>query len=418
MQGRDTMDEHNSERRQEIARRVEYWRRRRGLTRRIFADRMGRSVAWATKIANGERQLDRLSVLEQIADVLDVPVSVLIDREQSRRAAECVDSAEVAAIRRALQRYDAITTVFSEDPPSDPDVAKLSQRVSYAWSAFQAAHYSTLGPLLGSLLVDGQYASRQLTGDDQQRATALLAETYQVTTSTVRKLGHHDLEWLAAERGVDVAEQTGDPLLIGGAAYRLVNALRATNGADAAVQATVVGTQRLQPMLEVDAPERLGVLGTLFLQGAVAASIGGDGARARDLLGEAQRIGERVGADRNDFWTAFGPTNVLIHRVSSLVELREWGLAIETATQMDNVALSALPPERRANHFIDVGRAYSLGGRRDEAVTALLDADELAPKEVRCRPLARDLIIDLWRRSRGSPSLNLRLLAERVGLAA
>jgi hypothetical protein len=217
---------------------------------------------------------------------------------------------------------------------------------------------------------------------------------------------------------VDVAEQTGDPLLIGGAAYRLVNALRATNGADAAVQATVVGTQRLQPMLEVDAPERLGVLGTLFLQGAVAASIGGDGARARDLLGEAQRIGERVGADRNDFWTAFGPTNVLIHRVSSLVELREWGLAIETATQMDNVALSALPPERRANHFIDVGRAYSLGGRRDEAVTALLDADELAPKEVRCRPLARDLIIDLWRRSRGSPSLNLRLLAERVGLAA
>jgi transcriptional regulator with XRE-family HTH domain len=418
MQEREAMDEQNGERCQEIARRVEYWRRRRGLTRRIFADRMGRSLSWARKISNGDRQLDRLSVLEQIADVLDVPVSVLIDREQSRRAVECVDSAEVAAIRRALQRYDAITTVFSEDPPPDPDVAKLSQRVSYAWSAFQAAHYSALGPLLGSLLVDAQYASRQLTGDDQQHATALLAEAYQVTTSTLRKLGHHDLEWLAAERGVDIAEQTGDPVLIGGAAYRLVNALRAANGAGAAVKATVAGAQRLQPMLEVDAPERLSLLGTLLLQGAVAASIGSDGARARDFLDQAQQIGERVGADRNHFWTAFGPTNVVIHRVSSLVELREWGLAIETAVQMDSVALSALPPERRANHFIDVARAYSLGGRRDEAVTVLLDADELAPKEVRCRPLARDLVIDLWRRSRGTPSLNLRLLAERVGLAA
>jgi hypothetical protein len=39
------MDERNGERRKDIARRVEYWRRRRGLTRRIFADRLGRSAS-------------------------------------------------------------------------------------------------------------------------------------------------------------------------------------------------------------------------------------------------------------------------------------------------------------------------------------------------------------------------------------
>ncbi len=412
------MDEENGERRKEIARRVEYWRRRRGLTRRIFADRLGRSASWAQKISSGDRQLDRLSVLDQIARVLEIPISVLIEDEESQRAAECVDEVEVAAIRRALQRYDAITTVFSVEPPPDPDLVKLNQRVTYAWSAFQAAHYSALGPLLAGLLVDAQYASRQLSEDDQHSATVLLAQTYQVTTSTVRKLGQHDLEWLAAERGVEVAEQTGDPVLIAGAAYRLVNALRATNGAEAAVQAAVAGAHRLQPALETDVPERLSLLGTLLLQGAVAASLGGNGSRTRGLLTEAQRISQRLGSDRNDFWTAFGPTNVLIHRVSALVELREYGLAIETAAAMDPTALSVLPAERRANHFLDVGRAYSLGGQRDEAVSALLEADELAPKEVRCRPLARDLIVDLWRRSRGAPSLDLRLLAERVGLAA
>jgi hypothetical protein len=45
------MDEENGERRKEIARRVEYWRRRRGLTRRIFADRLGRSASWRRRSA-------------------------------------------------------------------------------------------------------------------------------------------------------------------------------------------------------------------------------------------------------------------------------------------------------------------------------------------------------------------------------
>jgi hypothetical protein len=101
--------------------------------------------------------------------------------------------------------------------------------------------------------------------------------------------------------------------------------------------------------------------------------------------------------------------------------------AIETAAAMDPTALSVLPAERRANHFLDVGRAYSLSGQREEAVSALLEADELAPKGVRCRPLARDLIIDLWRRSRAttnsinkwaagiSDTLALGVLVEAIG---
>ena len=48
--------------RQETAAVVLYWVQRRGLTRQIFADRMGKSLSWVDKIRAGDRQLDRLSV--------------------------------------------------------------------------------------------------------------------------------------------------------------------------------------------------------------------------------------------------------------------------------------------------------------------------------------------------------------------
>jgi len=58
---------------------VRYWRERRGLTRQHFGDLVGRSPSWVDKIEKGDRQLDRLSVLDLIAVALDVPLYVLVD---------------------------------------------------------------------------------------------------------------------------------------------------------------------------------------------------------------------------------------------------------------------------------------------------------------------------------------------------
>jgi len=404
--------------RTEIAQRVVYWRKRRGLTRKLFADRMGRSVSWVDMIQRGDRRLDRLSVLEQIADVLEISIYTLIDRQQAQRTAECVDNTEVRTIRDALQRYDVITRTFSSDGPSDePDLPRLRQQVDYAWLAFQASHYSTLGPLLGKLLVATQHASAHLAGTAGQTAHVLLTQVYQLITSTLRKLGHHELEWLAAERGVQAAERTENAIVIAGAAFRLVNALGATNGAAAAVDAATASAHRLQPALDVKQPEPTSLLGHLYLQGAVWAAHQSDPHRVRDLLGEAERLAARLGGDRNDYWTAFGPTNVAIHRVSAYLALRDWPSAVQVAEQMNQHRLNLLPKERRANHCVDVARAYALGAKTEEAVAHLLQADDLAPKEVRCRPITRDLVHDLWR-SRRSTSAGLRQLVEQIGLPA
>lgn len=400
----------------DVGSRVRYWRERRGFTRGHFADLMGRSPSWVDKIETGERQLDRISVLEQVAEALHLPIHVLLDDDSFQRGAQCVDPAEVAAIRAALQRYDVADGGArpSGEAKAPVSPARLRQHVDYAWTAFQASDYAALGPVLARLLDEVTTAAAH--ADEPHQAAGLLSETYQIIASTTRKLGYVDLEWIAAERSLPTAYASGDPVVFGGAAFRVVNALRDNNGPAAAVATTSEAADRLATDGPVSHPVR-SVYGHILLQGAMAAAETDDAATVRHFLGEARATAESLGSDRNDYYTAFGPTNVVIHEVAAMVELHEWTTALQVATGLHTPILTFLPKERRANHLLEISRAYSLAGKRDNALWSLLEADEIAPKEIRCRPAARDLIADLVRRSRTRPSPDLVRLAQRAGVS-
>ncbi len=206
---------------------VLYWMQRRGMTRQIFADRMGKSVRWVDKIRAGHRQLDRLSVLRQIAGVLDIPLGAIIDPEEAERLRTCPDDREIDSIRHSLRRYDAITNVFraNGDVLPEPDLAKLEHIVRFGWMAFQASNYHVIGKLLADLIRDSQAAVWQLDGDELRQAQTWLAWTYQLTAATAFKLGDAQLGRVAADRSIQIAEQTGDLTLIGSAARRVAHAL-------------------------------------------------------------------------------------------------------------------------------------------------------------------------------------------------
>jgi hypothetical protein len=155
----------------------------------------------------------------------------------------------------------------------------------------------------------------------------------------------------------------------------------------------------------------------LFLMGSVVAARAQRGALARELLAEGAGVAAQLGCDANERHTAFGPANAVLHRVAVLADLGEGGAAVEAAREVTSGGLAALPRERRAAFHVDVARGYALAGKRDEAVTALLKAEALAPDEVRCRPVATALITGLQRRP-GPPSGQLTQLAARTGRPA
>jgi hypothetical protein len=73
-----------------------------------------------------------------------------------------------------------------------------------------------------------------------------------------------------------------------------------------------------------------------------------------------------------------------------------------------------MPMERRVRHALEVARAYSKRNRLDDAQATPLDAEQLAPEQVRYHFLGRQLVLGWIRQQHGKPSTVLVGLARRL----
>ncbi|MEV4753786.1 helix-turn-helix transcriptional regulator [Micromonospora sp. NPDC049559] len=398
-----------------VGRRVAYWRVRRGMTQQMLGDRVGRSKSWVEKVERGVRRLDRVSVLHEIARVLEIPVEQLLAPAAPEQAA---DQGEVEDIRAALARY-----TWSEDPDDadavPADLGELRGAVDHAWLSFQHGGYDTLTRSLPQLLRRAQHADTHHRHDDDHaaRAAHLLAQSYQIASSTLRKTGQPELAWFAADRARAVAVRAGDPLLAGTADSRAGNALLTLGRPRPALETQLVAVNRLAPGdARTATGQQLSVYGSLLLQAAMAAAHLADDAGVRDLIGEAARVVRDLHPAANHYWTSFNATNLSLHRIAADVELGEHRRAADAHDRLDGHAFRGLAPERRAQHLLDVARAYCHLGRAREAVPLLLEAERLAPAEIRHRPAAHAVLRDLTRRIPGRIPGPVTDLARRSGI--
>ncbi|MFE9915376.1 XRE family transcriptional regulator [Micromonospora sp. NPDC005553] len=234
---------------------------------------------------------------------------------------------------------------------------------------------------------------------------------YQLAATQLTKLGECDLAWIAADRGLAAVRPTGDPLITGSLFRSVGHALHATGRYTEAVRLTEDAAGYLEPHLTHATPALLSVYGTLFLSGSMAAARSNDATTTRTFLAAADHAAGRLGADANYLWTAFGPTNVAIHRVATAAELGDLQVAIDLGPRVDT---AGLPMERRVRHALEVARAYSSWNRVDDAQDVILDAEQMAPEQVRHHFLSRQLALTWIRRQRGKPSAKLVGLAQRL----
>ncbi|MFI1194797.1 helix-turn-helix domain-containing protein [Micromonospora sp. NPDC020750] len=390
-----------------IGRRVAQWRARRGLTQQMLADRLGKSKSWVDKVERGVRALDRFSVVQDIAEVLRVDASALLGSDA--RPATPTGGEGVDGVRAALACYD----LFPAGPGCRPvvPIGELGRRVEHAWLTYQHAHYPQLVRLVPDLLGDARRAHAVDTGGD---LVGLLVQVYRVTASVLVKLGEPDVAWLAADRAVTVA--AGDPVWAAGAAVSLGQALRGAGRGRLAMAAAIAAAHRVAPTVPHDAvPEELALCGTLLVEAALAAATCGDHRGPAELLDQAAEIAERVDGGQDLHRTGFGAASVKVARVAAAVGLGDGGEAVarhEEAVRADG--WRRLPVEHRAAHLIDAARAYLQVGDLLGAGRALAEADRIAPAEVRLRPLARTVIVEVVRG--GPASAGVAHLATAVGL--
>ncbi|MEU7982241.1 helix-turn-helix domain-containing protein [Micromonospora sp. NPDC049081] len=112
-----------------IGERVAWYRYRRGLSQEVLAGLIGRTADWLGKVENNRIELDRLSVIKSLAEVLDVPLGDLLGEPALLDWTSDSGTATVPALRAALMNYRALGP-FTNGPDQEPRASPHSRRRS------------------------------------------------------------------------------------------------------------------------------------------------------------------------------------------------------------------------------------------------------------------------------------------------
>ncbi|TWG08096.1 helix-turn-helix protein [Saccharopolyspora dendranthemae] len=134
-----------------IGERIAFYRRRRGLSQVVLAGLMGKSEDWVSKVERGERQVNRVEVLVELARQLRVTLNDLLGEPVLFEAEEGDD---VPAVRDALMSPQRLshTLVGDELPAEQADAEPVARLTEEAWNQYQEGNLGQVISLLPDLL--------------------------------------------------------------------------------------------------------------------------------------------------------------------------------------------------------------------------------------------------------------------------
>ncbi|MFH8793985.1 helix-turn-helix domain-containing protein [Streptomyces sp. NPDC017941] len=403
------------EERRAFGARVARFREERGLTQKQLAAEIGRTASWLSQVERGIQPVNRLDVLRLLADGLGVSVQELradapVQAPVEEPSVELPNDLDQA--RLVISGHAVPEVVLGAASPGPANVEELQRAVDRVWELTHANEFAELSCMLGPLVPRIERAARTATPSERGRLWGLLSRTYQALAAAFVRQDEADAAWVAADRAIRAAEESGNTLDVFASIFRLSQAFVRLKHLDQAEHSATTALNALERHYDEGAePEALSVIGALHLALALIHARAGDRTLARQEMKRARQVGVRLGEDRNDFNLEFGPTNVEIQAVSIAVELGDAGEAIEVGTALDTSALSL---ERRARLKMDLGRAYAQRRQVGEALGALLDAEELSPDLIHTHVAARDTIRDLLLFAGRTAPPELKQLADRA----
>jgi transcriptional regulator with XRE-family HTH domain len=393
-----------------LGRKIAFNRKRRGLSQKEFARLLDRSEAWVSQVERGVRRVDRMTVLEKVAEVLDLPLAELAAEAPIVASVAEVEPPGVRRLRLVLSAAHSLQAILGQHEP--PDVDALQADVTRAWELTHEGKYADLAELLERLVPKLEGATR--SGAEGQKADLfrLMARMYHTCSAALANMGEPEAAWIAVDRAVVAAERADDALLMAAGEFRLSIVFLGARHFDQAAHVSGTAADALRPLAESGQVEAVALRGALTLQRAVAAARLEQADNAYGYLRQAREMAERVGPGRNDYNTEFGPLNVSLHEVTVSVDLGDAGIALRAAENIDASALSA---ERQTRFHLDVARAHAQRRQVGDALSALVRARQLSPEMIRSMPLVRQLVSDLLAMSQ-PPSDQLRELAGELGV--
>ncbi|MFI6212078.1 helix-turn-helix domain-containing protein [Nocardia brasiliensis] len=381
--------------------------RGRALTQRQLADQAGVSVDLVRKLEQGGRQTASIASLQKLARALDVDIADLIGKRAGVPSGD--PDSGIVAIRRALTPVDDLLGVTEEEAAVSLEDGQRA--VDYAWGAYWTGRYELLTSVLPTGITQLRATVHAARNGSVPVANELLARMYWVTGCTLVHLGQTDPAFLAIRQALLAAAAGDDPLLLGtirgSVAWQLLVQGRYAESRGVALRAAA----ELEPKGDVSLAH-LSAYGSLVLQGATAAGRAQAVPEALALVEAARAVAERIGSDRTDYETYFGPAQIVMQTVDVQVSSERYPEALAAAREMP--ANGGLPQSSRARHLTDTAVALSRTGQHQRALGALLTAERVGGTDwLKHQSLPRHIVAELLDHDRRVP---LRAFARRIGV--
>lgn len=133
---------------QVVGEQIAYHRKRLGLSQVELAGMIGRSDSWASQVERGVRSIDRLSVLQKVADTLGVPVTELRGSDQSDAESPGTRPEAFESLRLTLTGHPATEAALGSapGPVTEDQIASLRDLHDQVWPLVHASRYNELAP--------------------------------------------------------------------------------------------------------------------------------------------------------------------------------------------------------------------------------------------------------------------------------
>jgi transcriptional regulator with XRE-family HTH domain len=374
--------------RSEVGKRIAAARAVRHMTQRDLAIAAAVSLSMVRKIEQGSREAGD-QVLVAISDALDVPLERLTDRARGRTDSRV--HAAIPALRTAVANYD-----LPEDGPI-PSLADYQNKVEEATRRRLSSQYAQLAKDLPSLISAGVRMLHAADEPERQDAARLLTMIYRSADAVASKYGYIDLSDRIIQLMRWASNYSDDPLLHASVAYVRTETFFANNDLASGLRRLELAIDATPAPTAIDA---VATRGALHMRAAVVAGAFRDANDASMHIAEAYNMAQRV-PEGVYFGTAFGPSSVHIHDVSTAIELGQGKRALEIA--QDWAPSRDLPAERRSHYYVDLAHAQLWQGLRSDSFESLQVARRIAPQHVREHPRVREALVSLLRQHLAPP---------------
>lgn len=386
-------------------------------------ERVQRTAGWVSQVERGILPVDRVSVREGLAAALGVSLEVLEGELLPSPPAVSTEAPDhtIDELRLAVCGHPDLGDLTVPPRVTPVDLEHLQSRVDEVWNLEHAADYPAVTSQLPQLITDLERASRRVPAEQGPVVNGLLCRAYQAASATFARRGERTDAEKAADRSLFAGERSTQPLQAVAGHFRLAHSYMGDGRLAEAEHVAKTAVDALAtPAGHDDAqPEVLSLLGAMHLALANIRARESDAVGAWEHIDLARAAADRLGEDRNDFNTEFGPANVGIESAGVAVVLGESRRALEIAADVD---ASHLSNERQARLLMYRALAHAgfpldgIGNHLQDSITAILRAEAVAPEFIRGHRHARGLVDRLVRLSGRDVPVDLQGLAERCGI--